>query len=263
VSPAPTDAALARFYATYAASHRTGTLDQQRTHARAHAPEESLILTQLRSAVRLDGAKALDVGCGLGVFADLLARCGARAHGVDLDPDSVAFAREHLGLGDVRVGTIFDVSERDFDVVTMLDFIEHPLDVMPTLTRACELLRSRGVLALWTPAAYRFDADEAPVALRVDLEHMQYLSCDSVVEIARRLDLSILHLETCGEADLGVARPTQAPTLARKVRAALASGLHSLERQTGLGVVRAQLRRPRPFAERHGNYCLMALLAKR
>src|SRR5262245_53101916 len=58
-----------------------------------------------RRVARLEGALGrpiaglmlLNAGCGTGGFNEAAARAGARAWGVDVDPEAVAIARERLG----------------------------------------------------------------------------------------------------------------------------------------------------------------------
>ena len=264
VSPAPSPAALDAFYRTYTAVHRAGSVERQREAIRAHRPEDSLLLTELGSVGPLAGKRVLDVGCGLGVFLHLLDRVGAEPYGVDLDPGSVAFATTHLGLSRVQLGTIVDVGARAFDILTMLDFIERPLDVGTTLERAHALLAPGGILALWTPNATGFDRDPNPVALRMDLEHMQYFSCASIAEIGRRFDFTTVHLETLGSAAPVAGRSVgHAPLVQRTLESAKRTA-RALERRAGLAGLRGRwMKKAERWTERRGDYHLMALLQKR
>ncbi len=261
VSPAPDESALARFYASYASTHkgaRRQTDAELAAAFRAQSPESSLVLTELAATIRLSDARLLDVGCSRGAFLCCAQRLGARVQGVDLDEESVRFAREQLSL-EVNVGTIFDLpSDQSFDAITMLDFVEHPLDIRATLKRATQLLAPRGVLALWTPNGSEFAHTEAPLALRVDLEHMQYFSTASIAWIARDLELVTVHLETCGQPDFSLAKPASRLPPVQK----LGTIVRDLARRTGLADLRRRLLKHQPFEERRGNYALLALLQK-
>lgn len=63
------------------------------------------------------GKSVLDVGCGLGLGLDVLARTASSAHGQDLDP--------RLARPDVTIGHIEGFADKSFDVVTCIDVIEH------------------------------------------------------------------------------------------------------------------------------------------
>jgi 2-polyprenyl-3-methyl-5-hydroxy-6-metoxy-1,4-benzoquinol methylase len=97
VSPAPSESALARFYLSYATSHRGSPSDLIVPDPLLLTPDDSLVLTELRSAIDLKGRRLLDVGCGTGAFLELAARVGANCVGVDLDADSCRLARLRPG----------------------------------------------------------------------------------------------------------------------------------------------------------------------
>jgi hypothetical protein len=140
----------------------------------------------------------------------------------------------------------------------MLDFVEHPVDIRPVLARAAQLLVPGGLLVLWTPNASSFGSQDSPLALRVDLEHMQYFALSTLVWLAPVLGLAVTHLEACGEPDLSVVHP-QLPGRGRS-RAAVA--LKKLGRRVGLHALRQRLSVPTNFAERRGNYSILAILER-
>ncbi len=72
---------------------------------------------------RLQGARALDVGCAFGRMVYWMRRAGAHAVAVDLSAEGVTWGRQHLSL-DLREGTLESLNEGPFDVVTMMDVIE-------------------------------------------------------------------------------------------------------------------------------------------
>jgi SAM-dependent methyltransferase len=94
----------------------------------------------------------LDVGCGAGFFLKVTVEAGWDGTGIDLSPDAVAFARDRLGL-DVIAGRMQDseLSESTFDVVTLLETIEHLFDPMSVLRQAHCILRPGGLIAVTTP----------------------------------------------------------------------------------------------------------------
>lgn len=84
---------------------------------------------------RLAGpARLLDLGCGAGIAAEALARCGHSVLGLDASADAVAAAEAHAaGLGldlAYRVGSAEDVLAEGarFEAVTALEVIEHVED---------------------------------------------------------------------------------------------------------------------------------------
>lgn len=94
----------------------------------------------------------LEVGCGAGFFLKAAERNGWSTIGLEVSQAAVDFARGPLGL-DVRLGTIEQAAlpASSFDVVSMLDTIEHLFDPTATLRECYRLLRPGGALLLSTP----------------------------------------------------------------------------------------------------------------
>lgn len=80
------------------------------------------------------GKRVLDLACGEGYGAALLAAEGAEVVGVDIDPTTVEHARHNYGSRDVsfRVGSITDpellADAKPFDVIVCFEAIEHVKD---------------------------------------------------------------------------------------------------------------------------------------
>ena len=103
------------------------------------------------------GGRILDVGCGHGLFANALA-LGSPARtvlGLDPSPAKIAVARaSSSGLRNVRfvLGTVQELSERDFDAISILDVLYLlPVPEKLAVLRACrERLVPHGLLVLKT-----------------------------------------------------------------------------------------------------------------
>lgn len=201
VNPAPNAERLSQFYARYDADHRIAsplTPEAARHIFDRLDPLADVRISKLNSWGSLTGKRVLDVGFGRGQFLYLLQRLGAEAHGIELDPDAVAFAR-NLGLQCTELGSL-DSHRHDgqFDIVAMNDLVEHPLNPLEMLQQACAALRPGGLLMVWTPNGAACLDHIEPVTFRVDLEHMQYLTDTSVQHLAETLQMHIAHLETLG-----------------------------------------------------------------
>jgi SAM-dependent methyltransferase len=99
------------------------------------------------------GLRLLDVGCGAGGMLGHLARFGS-AIGVDPSPDAVAYSAARGA--DVRLGTLpdglpFGADDR-FDVITLLDVLEHVDDDDASLRTLRRLLAPAGLLVMTVPA---------------------------------------------------------------------------------------------------------------
>jgi 2-polyprenyl-6-hydroxyphenyl methylase / 3-demethylubiquinone-9 3-methyltransferase len=111
--------------------------------------------TDPKSLRPLSGRRALDVGCGAGLVCEPLSRLGAAVTGVEAAEESVSVARDHataMGLA-VRyhLGGVETLDERNFDLITCLEVIEHVNDPAAFLRDVQVRLASGGLLILSTP----------------------------------------------------------------------------------------------------------------
>jgi SAM-dependent methyltransferase len=112
------------------------------------------VLGSLIDRLRLPpGAQILDVGTGTGSNLPLLARYGS-VHACEIDPGArrIAAAR---GLGLVEYGSLptdLPFAGRSFDLITLLDVIEHIDDDVAALRAVAARLAPNGALLITVPA---------------------------------------------------------------------------------------------------------------
>jgi 2-polyprenyl-3-methyl-5-hydroxy-6-metoxy-1,4-benzoquinol methylase len=94
----------------------------------------------------------LDVGCALGSMLEEASRAGWDSVGVETSQFAAEYARTHTGC-DVHAGTLESAafSSNSFDVITLMDVIEHVPDSSSLVQEIYRLLRPGGVLFLVTP----------------------------------------------------------------------------------------------------------------
>lgn len=118
------------------------------------------ILVDLTRSLVPAGGKVLDVGCGTGYFIEsLMAGPGPTIEGwgLDAEPLAVSMCRER-GLGHVHQGSAADLSavaDQRFDLIFMLDVLEHLDDDQQALREATRLLAPGGRIVVTVPA-FRF-----------------------------------------------------------------------------------------------------------
>ncbi len=98
------------------------------------------------------GLQLLDIGCGAGNMIHHLSRYG-KVWGVEIDARPIAVARQRgydVHLGDASRGLAYP--NASFDVVAVLDVLEHNQDDQGILREACRVLRPCGYLIVTTPA---------------------------------------------------------------------------------------------------------------
>jgi 2-polyprenyl-6-hydroxyphenyl methylase/3-demethylubiquinone-9 3-methyltransferase len=97
------------------------------------------------------GKTVVDIGCGGGLFAEELARTGARVIGVDPSTSSLATARAHaaaVGLSiDYRAGAgeKLPLEDASVDIACCVDVLEHVNDVDAVISETARVLRTGGV----------------------------------------------------------------------------------------------------------------------
>jgi SAM-dependent methyltransferase len=140
----------------------------------------------------LEGKTVLDVGCGMGRFAEVAASHGARVVGVDLSAAVDAASRNLAGFEDAVViqADVFDLPFRpeSFDLIYSIGVLHHTPDTRRAFLSLPRLLRPGGRIAIWVYS------NERPV---------RYVSSDLLRHLTTRLDHERL-LKLCrGAAPLG------------------------------------------------------------
>lgn len=97
-------------------------------------------------------ARLLDVGCAYGYFVELALRAGYDAYGIDPSSHAAAKAKARLNgrIEEETIGSVKFPADRRFDVVTLLDVVEHLSDPRADLRRATELLAPEGRILIAT-----------------------------------------------------------------------------------------------------------------
>ncbi len=107
----------------------------------------------------LDGKRVLDVGCGPGVVARLMARHGARVVGLDVSPTQLADAEAADPEGDevylAAGGEALPFPDRSFDLVVLFNSLHHipPAAMDPALAEAARVLIPGGHVYISEPVA--------------------------------------------------------------------------------------------------------------
>lgn len=151
--------------------------------------------------------RVLDVGCGIGSTAALLAANGCTVVGVEFDPAAAAQASAHCervvvcDLDTADLGA--EVGDDRFDVVLTADVLEHLRDPARVLSAAAGLLRPGGRVVASIPnvahgsvrlALLHGDFRYADMGI-LDRTHLRFFTRETVEEVFAEAGLRIDHLD--------------------------------------------------------------------
>lgn len=116
-------------------------------------------IAAVRRHTSIAGKKALDIGCGGGLFLSKLKAEGADVTGIELSDTRAHYAKTKHGFEVVK-RTIEDDHWKAFygsyDIVTLWDVIEHVNYPLATLQTAAKMLKPGGLLLIDTPCRDAF-----------------------------------------------------------------------------------------------------------
>lgn len=182
------------FYSQYTtAQSRFQSIEDARR--RVQVEQAGLIETVSGALPSRRDSRVVDLGCGYGAFLLWLRELGySNLRGIDLSQEQVDLARE-LGLDCVEVEDLFSAlsQERNVDLVTMFDVIEHLTrsEAISALSTIANVLAPGGTLILRTP---NVDAALGTVLSYGDLTHELHLNKTSVLELFATLSFQSVHV---------------------------------------------------------------------
>jgi len=139
--------------------------------------------------------RLLDIGCAWGGYLWRMQELGWEVHGIELNASAARFAREQLGLDQVRSGSFADLDYPDatFDVVHMSMVLEHLYDPADALQRINKLLRSGGQFILSVPDITGFEArffKDKCYTLQVP-QHLSHFSPETITQFLQQAGFAV------------------------------------------------------------------------
>ena len=111
-------------------------------------------LYQKWTAYFLPGEKVLDIGCGNGLFMEMLHQLGVETDGLDFDPEKVARGKaKGLNILEKKAEDFLSDKEGVYDGIFMGHIIEHipPQDLLNLLIQCTKALKPNGKMIILTP----------------------------------------------------------------------------------------------------------------
>lgn len=96
--------------------------------------------------------KILDIGCSYGFYLNVFKNNGFSPLGIDISRSAIKYLKKSLKLNGI-VGQ-FDnhyFSKKSFDIITMIDSIEHFSNPRKILLKSKEILKKEGIIVIQTP----------------------------------------------------------------------------------------------------------------
>ncbi len=109
-------------------------------------------LEMIRRHLPLEGARVLDVGCGLGAYVRRFSEFTDRAYGIDIDPSRLKRGAEDgvRGLA-CAVSESLPFADAVFDGVLLNEVIEHVTNDRETLAESLRITRQGGKVFIFAP----------------------------------------------------------------------------------------------------------------
>jgi len=148
----------------------------------------------------------LDIGCGTGIFLKLAQQAGFDVTGLELNSTLANKVREKT-KAEVIVGDFMSagLDGRLFDVITLLDLIEHLPNPLSALKRCHKLLKPGGYIVVYTPnhsslivrfadVLYRISAGRVanPITEIFDLTHVTFFDLQTLSLALTKTDFSVV-----------------------------------------------------------------------
>ncbi len=199
VNPHPTQAEINRFFSNEGIFLKTKDPEgRQRSMIAERDRRRSEFGGYVRRIRRITpGGRALDVGCGLGLFLELLGPKFER-HGLDINPLASRFVRDHLAC-QVHEG---DAMEADFpigglDLISVMQTLDHFDNPGVFLRRAAHWLRRGGLLFL--SSLININSLGARL-FKEDFRllhpfHLAYFSPRTIKQVLHRLGFRVIRIE--------------------------------------------------------------------
>jgi 2-polyprenyl-3-methyl-5-hydroxy-6-metoxy-1,4-benzoquinol methylase len=204
VDPRPSDDALTHCYEQhyFTSSKDWSPIGPNRDYFKSIATTDQILgYNEIVSNLDVRGKAVLEIGCASGALLySLQQHLPARLVGIDIAEAPIKFGRDRYGI-DLRCTSLSGAgfNQKEFDVILMLDVLEHVPNVAHFFAEATKYLRRGGCMLVRTP-----NADSSTVAgkrwtyLYAGLEHLVYFAPKTLASLARSNGMTCSKIWTDG-----------------------------------------------------------------
>jgi len=147
-----------------------------------------------------ESPRLLDCGAATGFLMEVARSLGMEAYGIELSEFGAgrivdSFGAERVFCGPFDEARFEEIESDFFDVITMIDFLEHVRDPLATLSRAHRLLRPGGQLVILTPNAASWSRRLMGLRwLHFKVEHLHYFGPGGLSRSLQRTGFSVVRI---------------------------------------------------------------------
>ena len=118
------------------------------------------LINRLTSSHKPGGRSILDIGCGTGEFLYASKQNDWNVTGIEPSEPARKHARENFGIDPILPEGLYNLKEKQFDVITMWHVLEHVHKLDQTIEQINKILADTGILVVAVPNCNSYDAEK-------------------------------------------------------------------------------------------------------
>lgn len=185
VNPQPEEEEIKQYYNEQYKSKKYPSEKKIKSKTR----EARKIIKSLKRIIKRKNIKLLDVGCGFGYLVKSASEAGWDAYGIEVADWMVDFAKKEFKIKvDVRSFPGSGLREESYDIITMLEVVEHFPNPFRALKEAHILTKKEGFLMIRVPDIESFPAKKDKIDWRgfVLPDHLYFFSFETLKKICEK-----------------------------------------------------------------------------
>lgn len=108
-------------------------------------------LELVRQSVRLENARIIDIGCGVGMYLEAFLRFSSSVFGTEIEFDRAIESRRIAPCVAVAAAELLPFKDNSFDVAFLHEVIEHVSDDRQTIRETFRIVRPGGHIVIFAP----------------------------------------------------------------------------------------------------------------